>query len=312
MKQLLKVALLLLFSQSALAWELPVFPKPRPETVPQIPSPYPRCPDRLDQTEETVLFSCAEFEFWHGFSDGRKTVRKEVEKKLGDILWITRNSQSSQARGRVYALRGYLRLALALENGQFLHLLGTMEGDFKQAKKWDVDNKIYDTFLDTIVIAKSAVFGDWDKAVEAADSAFVILAEQPVNILALSGTTIGFPLSTDIPQKTIATLDAFECPHAIDFCKGNTQHAPFARPGLHFHFAEAYARMNQREKAQEHLLLAKASPGFAEWPYKHLVEKPLADLDSYMDYWSGFGPEESLVNKVYANQNFGCVMCHGR
>jgi hypothetical protein len=97
-----------------------------------------------------------------------------------------------------------------------------------------------------------------------------------------------------------------------DFCEQNTLHAPFARPGLSFHFAEAYARMGNREKTTYYLNQAVQSPGYSEWQYQNLVEKALADIDNYMAYWNSFGPKDSAFNKVYANQNYGCVMCHGR
>jgi hypothetical protein len=295
-------------------WALPSFPKAREETEPKIPSPYQRCEQPLKKQTEETLFNCAEHEFWHAFSDGRVKARKDAETILGDIMKLTQTSTSEAQRGRLLALRGYLRLAMALENAKMEYLLfGGMEKDFQEAKKLDTENKTYDTFLDTIVMAKAAVFGDWKKATALALPAFEILKDYPTNILALSGTTIGFPMSTGLPQKTIEFMDTWVCPDDIaDFCYDNTQHAPFARPGLSFHFAEAYARMGDREKTIQFLEQARKSPGYDAWQYKHLVETPLADMDKYMAYWNGFGPDDSAFDKVYANQNFGCVMCHGR
>jgi len=227
---------------------------------------------------------------------------------------LTAASSDAPKRGRILALRGYLRLSMALENAKMEHILfGGLENTFKAAKQLDTENKVYDTFLDTVVMAKSASFGDWKKATELALPAFEILKDSPTNILALSGTTIGFPMNTGLPQKTIQFLSTWVCPDDIaGFCYDNTQHAPFARPGLSFHFAEAFARMGDREKTLEYLEQAKKSPGYDAWQYKHLVEKPLSDMDSYMAYWASFGPADSAFDKVYANQNFGCVMCHGR
>lgn len=310
----LGVVMSLFLTESLPAFQLPSFPKAREETEPKIPSPYQRCQQPLKNQSEENLFACAEQEFWHGFSDGRIKARKETETILGEIMKLTDQSSDSAKRGRLLALRGYLRLSMALENAKTEYLLfGGMENDFKKAKTMDTENKTYDTFLDTIIMAKSAAFGDWKKATELALPAFEILKDHPTNILALSGTTIGFPMSTGLPQKTIEFLDSWVCPDDIaDFCYDNTQHAPFARPGLSFHFAEAYARMGNREKTLEYLEKAQKSPAYGEWQYKHLVEKPLADMDSYMAYWNSFGPDDSAFDKVYANQNFGCVMCHGR
>jgi hypothetical protein len=308
------LGLFLSFFLTESLWALPSFPKAREETEPKIPSPYHRCEQPLNKQSEEALFTCAEHEFWHAFSDGRVKARQDAESILGQIMKLTGASPESARRGRLLALRGYLRLSMALENAKMEHFLfGGMERDFQEAKKLDTENKTYDTFLDTIVMAKAAVFGDWKKATDLALPAFEILKDYPTNILALSGTTIGFPMNTGMPQKTIEFMDSWICPDDIaDFCYDNTQHAPFARPGLSFHFAEAYARMGNLEKTVYYLEQARQSPGYEAWPYKHLVETPLADMDKYMAYWKGFKPDESAFDKVYANQNFGCVMCHGR
>lgn len=312
--QMLSIVSSLFLAQQLTAVSWPSLPKAREETEPQIPSPYKRCATPLKNQSEADLFTCAEQEFWHAFSDGRLKPRKDAETILADIMTINKKSTDGPKRGRLLALRGYLRLAMALENAKTEYLiLGGMENDFKDAKKLDTENKTYDTFLDTIVMAKSAAFGNWKKATELALPAFEILKDHPTNILALSGTTIGFPMNTGLPQKTIEFLAAWTCPDDIaNFCYNNTTFAPFARPGLSFHFAEAYARMGDREKTQEYLEKAKASPGYSGWQYQSLVEKPLADMDTYMKYWASFKPEDSAFDKVYANQNFGCVMCHGR
>jgi hypothetical protein len=314
MRLMLTFSVLLSFFGAELLLALPSFPKAREETEPKIPSPYHRCELPLQKQAEETLFSCAEHEFWHAFSDGRTKARTEAEKILGQIMTLSASSADAPKRGRLLALRGYLRLAMALENAKMEHLLfGGMEKDFQAAKKLDTENKTYDTFLDTIVMAKAAVFGDWKKATALALPAFEILKDYPTNILALSGTTIGFPMNTGLPQKTIEFMDSWICPDDIaDFCYDNTQHAPFARPGLSFHFAEAYARMGDREKTLYYLEQARKSPGYDTWSYKHLVETPLADMDKYMAYWESFAPDASAFDKVYANQNFGCVMCHGR
>ena len=312
--QMLSATAILVCAQSPLAFGLPSLPKARVETEPKIPSPYIRCVQPLKNLGENALFTCAEQEFWQALSDGRIKARKEGESILGDIMSLTRKSSEGAKRGRLLALRGYLRLAMTLENAKLEYLIfGSMENDFKAAKKLDTENKTYDTFLDTIVIAKAAVFGDWKKATAIAVPAFEILKDHPTNILALSGTTIGFPKSTGLPQKTIEFLGTWVCPDdTATFCYNNTEHAPFARPGLSFHFAEAYARMGNRDKVLEYLNKAQSAPGYSDWQYRYLVEKPLADMDTYMAYWNSFKPDDSAFDKVYANQNFGCVMCHGR
>lgn len=303
---------LLLFS--SLAFAFPEKLAPKKDKPPRLPSPYTLCPKALAHTSPELLFSCAEEEFWHGLSDGRLSVRRATEEKLSAIIRLTAKEDAVQKKGRLAGLRAYLRLAMALENGRLEHMLfGGMERDFQAAMRGDPENKVYKTFYDTIVIAKAAMMGRWEQAVGLADPAFDALSEFPTNILSLSGTTIGFPLATGIPEKTIAFMEEWVCPSAEkEFCTQNTEKAPYARAGLSFHFAEAYARIGDREKTLAYLKAAQAAPGYADWEYRALVEAPLADLDRYMDYWASFGEKGSAFDKVYANQNYGCVMCHGR
>src|SRR5690349_21161993 len=127
---MLSVACILLSTIPAFAG-IPSFPKAREETEPKIPSPYQRCIQPLKNQPQEQLFACAEQEFWHGFSDGRTKPRKETETILGDIMNLTKNSDDGPKRGRLLALRGYLRLAMALENAKIEYLLlGGMENDF--------------------------------------------------------------------------------------------------------------------------------------------------------------------------------------
>lgn len=280
------------------------------------PSPYELCPTPLKAQSAAVLYACAESEFWHALSDGRLEVRRQVEAHLSEIMLLTSRAAESEKvkRGRIFGLRAYLRLAMALENSRLEYVLfGGIERDFKNAMRDDTSNKVYRTFYDTMLIAKPAMSGQWEQAIAASGPAFDFLPEFPTNILSLSGTTIGFPLKTGIPQKTIRLMEEWVCPaDQREFCTSNTQKAPHARPGLNFHFAEAYARVGNKEKTLHYLLAARAAPGYSEWPYQELVEKPMSELDQYMAYWASFGEDGSVFDKVYANQNYGCVMCHGR
>jgi hypothetical protein len=218
---------------SIFAWGLPSLPKARVETAPKIPSPYQQCVKPLQDQAKEYLFLCAEQEFWYGFSDGRLKVRQEVEAVLGKIMSLTNDSTDGPKRGRLFALRGYLRLAMALENAKMEYMIfGSLEKDFQDAKKLDTEDKVYDTFLDTIVMAKAAAFGNWKKATELALPAFDILKDQPTNILALSGTTIGFPMDTGLPQKTIKFLDEWTCPGRVqgpNVCSAQAPRNPACR-----------------------------------------------------------------------------------
>ena len=131
------------------------------------------------------------------------------------------------------------------------------------------------------------------------------------NTLSISGTTIGLPLSTGAPQHTIELLDAWVCEDA-PMCDGNTDRAPFGRPGLAFHFGEAYARVGRLDTAQAYMEQALTEEDADLWPYRFMAEEAALDIDGYAQKFADLGEEGSAFNLVYANSEVGCQFCHSR
>lgn len=222
-------------------------------------------------------------------------------------------SEDPQASSRLHFRLGQLRLAMALENAQKKYALGAetlVIAEFREATRLDPSNGIIAPWEDTMEMALPAIFEDWVKAVPLAERGFQNVAKNPLgNTLSLSGTTIGFPLSTGIPQRTAKLLDDWRC-EGVDFCSRNTAHAPYARPGLSYHFAEAYARVGQRDKAQRYLREALSSPGAEQWPYRAVAQSAYDQLDGFLKTFADLGQDGSAFRMVYANQPSGCLFCH--
>jgi tetratricopeptide (TPR) repeat protein len=252
--------------------------------------------------------ACAEDRFWLAFQKSDLAARKQAE---ANLIHATETGKDAIAHFRL----GQLRLGMALENEQTDYVLkyDTMiVGEFEKAMAIDSYRGIIAPWKDAMEIGVAATLNDWERAVALAERAFENVKLNPMgNTLSLSGTTIGFPLSTGVPQRTVALIDVWTCSGA-DFCTKNTAHAPFARPGLSFHFGEAYARVGNREKALAYFDEALRSPGADVWPYRHIAEDAKKNIDAFMKKFSDRGQDGSAFDIAYANQPYGCLFCHGR
>lgn len=275
------------------------------------------CEENLAQVVPERRYECAEQELWYALGDGGHRARQRADSVLSRVLLLTaiKRDLTNVQRSQLHFYRGALRLAMALENGRIdLGLFGplTISPDFKASVSLDPQNDHFVSFLDSMDVAMPALLGNMRAATRSAEKGFANVAQNPMlNTLSLSGTTIGMPLSTGVPEKTLALLEAWRC-EGEDFCTRNTDKAPFARPGLAYHFAEAYARMGKEDQARSYFESALSAPGADAWPFAYRVREHLADLPAYMKRFSDLGADGSAMKLVYANQASGCVFCHGR
>jgi hypothetical protein len=262
---------------------------------------------------EADAYACAEARFWGAFRvidlDGRKAAESTLEAVLA------RFTAPTDARGAalMHFRLAQVRLAMALEDAQkdyVIHADEQIVAELDRAMAIDSYDGIIAPWKDAMQIATAAALQDWSDAVPLARRGFDNVGLNPMgNTLSLSGTTIGFPLSTGVPQTTASLLDQWAC-SGVAWCASNTAHAPFARPGLGYHFAEAYARVGDRAKAIAYLDQAAASPDYDAWAYKDVVAKARADVDGFLAKFASLGQDGSAFDVVYANQPFGCVFCH--
>ncbi len=268
-------------------------------------APYAADCASLDGEER---FLCGEYWFWIALSFDIEA-RSETWDRLGALIEASDPATEGKDLGRMHALRGQLALALTLENGDGSHLAEILP-DFERAAELNPDNAIIPTWKDSMDIALTWRLGDAGDLQEIAERAWENVERCPTgNILSISGTTIGLPLSTGIPQKTIELLDGWSC-EAGDFCEQNTWRAPYAQPGLAYHFAEAYARVGRQDDARAYLERALQAPGGDTWPYRQMAEETLSELDAVVAEFEALGDDGDAFDRMYANQSFGCVFCH--
>jgi hypothetical protein len=259
-------------------------------------------------------FTCAEASFWSALRVSSLEARARAENALVTVIARSPAPRDARAASTLHFRLGQLRMAMALENGKqdyFLKSKDLIVGEFDKAMALDVHDGVIATFEDTMKMAIAAVLGDWGAAVDLANQSFEHIAQNPMgNTLSLSGTAMGYPMSTGVPTRMIPYLDAWKC-SGVAWCTENTSHAPFARPGLAYHFAEAYARVGDRAKAADYLAKALAAPDADRWPYRDIAARAAADVDALVKSFSDLGPDGSAMNVVYANKPYGCLFCHG-
>lgn len=304
--------------------ELPPMMKAYNFGEPRIPSSYQSCSkDSLAGLSEDAIFDCGVETFWEGFSDGRLKQRKNSEAVLTEAIRLNTNSADKVRLSQLYNLRGALRMAMSLENGQIFYTLfanATVNKDFDESMKLVPNNTFAKSFQDTMKIVVDSIFNRWDSVMtatrESLDTVWARQHEDPEHftgaMFAVSGTYIGFPMATGIPQETVAIMEAAGCADTLNWCQNNTQHAPFAQPGLTYHWAEAHARVGNRDEALRYLNQTKQAQDYEQWAYKFVVEDALADFDAFMGGWEAAGDYKAVTFEIYANANYGCAFCHGR
>jgi hypothetical protein len=262
---------------------------------------------------ESDAYACAEAQFWTAFHGTDVSARRASEATIVAVLGRVPSPADARGASLMHFRLAQVRLAMALENAQrdyVLHADTQIVGELDRAMALDSYGGIIAPWKDAMQIATAAALADWTDAVPLAQRGFQNVALNPMgNTLSLSGTTIGFPLSTNVPQTTASLLDRWTC-SGVAWCTGNTAHAPFARPGLSYHFAEAYARVGDRAKASAYLEQAASSPDYDAWPYKSVAEAARGDVDAFLKKFSDLGQDGSAFDVVYANQPYGCVFCH--
>jgi len=265
------------------------------------------------QQPESNAYACAEAQFWTAMHQSDLAPRQSVEATLMAVIAQFPTPTDDAGACLMHFRLGALRLAMALENAQKTYVVDAQDdiiAEFDRAMALDSYGGIIAPWKAAMQIATAAALQDWTDGVPLAQQGFQSIALDPLgNTLSLSGTTIGFPLSTNVPQTTISYLDQWTC-SGVAWCTANTSHAPFARPGLSYHFAEAYARVGDRDRAEAYLAQAAASPDYDVWPYKNVAETARTDVDGFLSKFSSLGQDGSAFDVVYANQPYGCVFCH--
>jgi hypothetical protein len=252
--------------------------------------------------------ACAEQAFWLAFRHDF-TQRQAAYDVLTTTIGAWEGKAPNADVAKLYFRRGQMAMVLAIEEGQTAMVL-KVNPDFQKVLDLDPAHPLAATWMDTMNIALAAVTQDDAALQKAFDVAFDHVASCPLgNVLALSGTTIGLPLSTGYPQKTFELVKSWKCEGA-PWCTANTWKAPFARPGLGYHFAEIYARMGDKMTALSFFDQALKAPDADKWPYRSMAEDNVANIDAYMGKFAALGQDGSGFNIVYANQNYGCKFCH--
>lgn len=270
----------------------------------------PSWPEDCAGLPDDTLAECAEAHFWRALRvdlDGRFSTWEMLGARATDLA--DRGAEPTM-RSRVHFQRGQLAMALGIEQGR-QDVLPSVMDDLEAAMALDPSNPILPTWKDAMDIAVAHIFQDDVALAAALESAWENVELMPMgNILSISGTTIGLPLSTGAPQHTTELLDQWVC-EGVAWCDDNLWTAPWARPGLAYHFGEAYARVGRYDDAQRWFDASLAAPDADLWPWRYMADEAAADVEAYATRFTELGEDGSAFDVVYANSEVGCVFCHG-
>lgn len=256
-------------------------------------------------SSEQTPYERAEASFWAGLHSGDTAERELTFAELSAV--IDEDPDAPQA-GRLYFLRGALGMALSLENARGGDYIQGVLPDLADAVRLD-ENPKYPSWLDSMELVLAFVRQDEEALADAAEASISHVALYPVgNTLSITGTMSGLSLETGMPQKAVELLEAWVCD--ADWCRHNTERAPWSQPGIELHFADAYARIGDKERTRTYLERSLQRPGAEAWAYRDFVQQRLDDVDAYVDPFIALGDEGSAVDMVYANSVQACVLCH--
>jgi len=263
--------------------------------------------------DETTAYDCLEARFWRTFQvdfDQRMSVYDLYQPVLDEHA----DYDDYDYRSRIVLRRGQLALAISLENDppNPAYWINLISPDFDLAGEINPDNPIAVSWKASIDMAIAHITGDNDRAVQIFNDAVDRIEAAPLgNVPSISGTSIGMPLSTGVPERTIELVDAWEC-RGVAWCSQNTEHGPWVMPGMAYHWAEHYARVGNRAKTVAFLDQATSAPGYADWPYNWVVDDAVADVDGLLDKFAAVGQDGSAFGLMYSNQKWGCKFCHAK
>lgn len=264
-------------------------------------------PEDCAGLEPRDALACGELRFWEAHTVAYER-RPQTYDLLARLIDEVPEGVDDAALGELRFRRASLGIELALEHG--IDRTSEIVPDLREAIRLAPDNPKLPPWLDSMELVVSFVRGDRETfdAVSARIDANV--APYPVgNVLSITGTMTGLPLDTGLPQRAVAMLEAWECTE--EWCRRNTARAPYSQPGLQVHFADAYARVGDRDAARAYLEAALVAEGAETWPYRAWARAQLANVDAWVDEFEALGDEGSAVTLVYANSERGCTLCHG-
>ncbi len=265
-------------------------------------------PAKCEGLAPADAFACGEQTYWMAMRQdfaGRPAAYDTLT-ALIDALEPTADPKEV---AKLYFRRGQLAMLLAIEDGDVAKIL-EVDPNFDKVLALDPSHPMVSTWRDTMDLALAEIQQDPVALQKAFSKALDHVALCPLgNVLSLSGTTIGLPLSSGIPQQTFEMVKTWKC-EGVTWCTENTWKAPYARPGLEYHFGEIYARMGDKDTALAFFEKALAAPGGDDWPWRTMAADNIANIDAFLGKFAALGQDGSAFNMVYANQNFGCKFCH--
>jgi tetratricopeptide (TPR) repeat protein len=265
-------------------------------------------PEGCAGLEESVAYRCAEQRFWMAFREHRD--RLPTYDAMRDVLdRFEGRVEDREGRALLLFRRGQLANALVTEDRQPITYLQEAADDFRASLALHENPKVW-PWLESIELPLALFANEPARAQAIFDQAEEHVELLPnANILSLSGVAMNMPLDTGMPERMLAMLERWDC-DGYEWCERNTWRAPWGQPGLAFLFAEAYARMGRRAETVAYLERAQRAEGYAEWPYRQVVESAAADPDAWIGTFTAVPPHLPTFDASYLSAEHSCLLCH--
>jgi hypothetical protein len=120
----------------------------------------------------------------------------------------------------------------------------------------------------------------------------------------------GMSLDSGLPATAVQLVENIDLAQCGMWCGWDFHRAPFAMTGQFFSYAEVEARVGNKERASQFLEMPRATPRYADWPFKADADAAAADLDAFVGKFAARGPSES-VSDLMQDTHVRCDLPRG-
>lgn len=255
-------------------------------------------------------FACSEQLFWQTFQFDHAG-RPAAFTALKDLVAREQASPTLDERrlARLSFRAGQLGVAVIAENGD-LSPGPIVQSFFQDAVDKDPDHDvIVEAWLYTVKINAAIVLGQ-DPSQYLDDLWALYERDRP----AVAGTVMvvaaGMPMDSGWPDTAVELVENVDLSDCSAWCGWELYRAPFAMPGQFLSYAEVEARVGNRDRAQQFLEMARATPRYTQWPLHDEAEAAANDVDAFVAKFAARGSSESVTDLMISGSEHACMVCH--